>query len=56
LQAPRRADTEERPHPETEIESADMHKHGFELLGGFGQSPSSAPCTVTPTTRVDHSA
>ncbi len=30
LEAARRADTEERPHPETEIERARMNTHSYE--------------------------
>jgi hypothetical protein len=32
LEAARRADTEERSHPETEIERAGMHKQSFEHI------------------------
>jgi hypothetical protein len=32
LEAARRADTEERPHPEAELERAGMNKQSFELF------------------------
>ena len=43
LQAARRADTEERPHPEAKIEGSGMNEQSLSTV----VSPSSAPCAVT---------